>query len=98
MQKCENAKISKRCENANAMRKSEKIRIALLFSFKKTGKIIDRSFFRILIRIALPALRAWTIDVKMVVFLCQIKGCVTISNPGLLSSGETGVNPGIRSC
>jgi hypothetical protein len=54
MQKCENAKISMRCENVNAMRKSEKIRIASLFSLKKTGKIIDRSLFRI--RIALPAL------------------------------------------
>jgi hypothetical protein len=42
------------CENANAMRKSKTIRIASLLSFKKTGKIIDRSLFRICI--ALPAL------------------------------------------
>jgi hypothetical protein len=38
------------------MRKSEKVRIASLFFFKKTEKTIDRSLFRIRIRIALPAL------------------------------------------
>jgi hypothetical protein len=42
MQKCKNAKNSMQCKNANAMQKSEKFRIASLFSFKKkTGKIID---------------------------------------------------------
>jgi hypothetical protein len=55
MRKCENAKNAMRCKNANAMRKSEKLRIASLFFFEKTGKIIDRLLFRI--RIASPALR-----------------------------------------
>jgi hypothetical protein len=47
MQKCENAKNAMRCKNANAMRKSEKIRIAShhFFPFKKPKKSsIDRSF------------------------------------------------------
>jgi hypothetical protein len=63
MRKCENAKISMRCKNANAMPRSKKEshRIALLFSLKKTGKIIDRSLFRI--RIALPALGTPTKEV-----------------------------------
>jgi hypothetical protein len=41
-------------------------------------------------------LKAWTINVKMVVFQCPAS-CVTIPNTESLFSSETGVNSGMRS-
>jgi hypothetical protein len=52
MQKCENVKNSMRCKKAKNF---ASYCIAFFFK-KKTGKIIDRTLFRIRIRIALPAL------------------------------------------
>jgi hypothetical protein len=69
-----------RCEKAK--------KFASLFSLKKTAKFIDRSLFRIRIRIALPALPSeiWLVEVFLSL-LCQYQQvlCHTMSFGGSCS-------------